>query len=147
MITSSFLSEAPDMKKIMRPMSWMLVFYAAFSPATTVLARERSAEQILKELDAIQVPTVEATKRNDETYLRVFLPKHAQVWSTRDALILELYKAAPAHQRIPKLIAERWWHRIGAFPKMKEVDEISQGTATRNSRSKEPTSRLSPRSA
>ena len=54
--------------------------------------------------------------------------KQAEVRSTRDAMIMELYKVAPRHQRIPKLMAERWFHRIGAFPKslegLKEIDEI-----------------------
>ena len=111
-----------------RSTTWTLVLYGAFFPVTAALSEDRPAEQILKELDGLQAPRVEATKRNDEKYFQEFLRKRNQVWSTRDALILEFYKVAPHHQRIPKLMAERWAHFVYTPPysleSLKEIDEI-----------------------
>jgi thiol-disulfide isomerase/thioredoxin len=108
---------------------WLaLTFCEIFTSASTVLASDRSAQQILKELDAAPVPRVDAAKRNDDAYLQQFLPKREQVRARRDELILELYRASPRHPRTPKLMAERWQHCIGAFPEsivgLKEIDEV-----------------------
>ena len=118
-----------ELKTAMLSTTWTLVLDGAFFPVTAALSEDRSAEQILKELDDLQAPRVEATKRNDEKYFQEFLRKRNLVWSTRDALILEFYKVAPRHQRIPKLMVERWAHFVYTPPysleSLKEIDERS----------------------
>jgi thiol-disulfide isomerase/thioredoxin len=113
---------------IMRSAMWLLVLCGSFSPAPTALSADRSAEQILKEIDALPLPRPDATKRKDAKYMEEFGSKLTQVSSTRDALILELYKLAPRHQRIPRLMAEHWSHFIFPPPKslerLKEIDVI-----------------------
>src|SRR5207253_175793 len=71
-------------------------------------AADRSAEQILKELDAVKAPTLEATKRPSQASLRRLHARQREAGTKRDALILELYKADPNHKRLPELMAERW---------------------------------------
>jgi thiol-disulfide isomerase/thioredoxin len=68
----------------------------------------RSAEQILKELDNIKIPSYDASKKNDVAYVSQFLTKLREATEKRASLILELYKADPDHDRIPMLMAERW---------------------------------------
>ena len=113
---------------VTRPLAALVLSCGIFALAGELTAGDRSAEQILTELDALPVPRPDATKLNDQDYLQEFLPKRDQVRSKRGALIVELYKVAPRHERIPKLMGERWSHIVGPFPKnldrLQEIDEI-----------------------
>src|SRR3954468_10216725 len=96
----------------------------SFSPARGI---DRSPQQILKELDDIKIPTLDASKKKDRTYVTQFLSKLQKATKRRDALILELYKADPEHERVPALMAERWSVRPYGLPAGKlhsEIDEI-----------------------
>jgi hypothetical protein len=82
---------------------------------------ERSAGEILKELDGIKIPWYNAGKKADQAYTRQFLANLQQTTANRNALILELYRTAPDHERIPLLMAERWSIRpfgVAAFAKV-----------------------------
>src|SRR5947209_15667302 len=69
---------------------------------------DRSAEQILKDIDAATAPKLDAKKARSTSYLRRFRANQRDVAAKRDKLILELYKAAPDHERLPELMADRW---------------------------------------
>jgi thiol-disulfide isomerase/thioredoxin len=116
------------MATVRKSLRWTLVLFTAILPATTARTSDRPAEQILKELDAITWPVREAAKRKDQRYLEEFSLKFAQVRSRRDALIVELYKVAPQHERIPKLMLEHWARLIvpppNSLESLKEIDEI-----------------------
>ena len=58
---------------------------------------DRSAEQIIEELDDVKIPSYDASKKNDATYARQFPTKLQEATEKRAALILELYKADPDH--------------------------------------------------
>jgi thiol-disulfide isomerase/thioredoxin len=97
---------------------------ASFSSAS---GADRSAEQILKELDGIKIPLYNASKKNDQFYVSQFRTKLQETTENRAALILELYKADPDHDRVPTLMAERWSIRPFAIPAdklLKEIDDI-----------------------
>jgi thiol-disulfide isomerase/thioredoxin len=97
---------------------------ASFSSARGV---DRSPEQILKELEDIKIPTLDASKKKDRTYVTQFLSKLQKATKKRDALILELYKADPDHERVPALMAERWSVRpygLSAGKLHSEIDEV-----------------------
>jgi thiol-disulfide isomerase/thioredoxin len=86
---------------------------------------DRSAEQILKELDAVKYPTFDAKRRQDQAYMREYLAKRQEVWSKLDPLILELYRVSPSHERIPRLMYERWSRKTQPFGELyKDVDDI-----------------------
>src|ERR1700722_6534457 len=80
------------------------------------LVGDRSSEQILKALDEIKIPSYDASKKDDQTYTGQFLIEVQKATKSREALILELYKADPDHDRIPSLMAERWSIRPYALP-------------------------------
>jgi len=98
-----------------------------WSASLSASGADRSAEMILKELDAIKVPSYDASKKEDQTYTPRFLTELQRATETRAALILELYKADPDHDRIPTLIAERWSVRPFALAAEKlrsEIDDV-----------------------
>ena len=51
---------------------------------------DRTAEQILKELDAVKAPAPEAMKKPSQAALRRARAKQHEAWARRDALILDL---------------------------------------------------------
>jgi thiol-disulfide isomerase/thioredoxin len=88
-------------------------------------AGDRSLEKILAELDAIKLPRFDARKAEDKELNREYLAKRAEVWARQDALTLELYKIAPHHERIPRLMYLRWSRMTEPFEKLyKDVDEV-----------------------
>jgi thiol-disulfide isomerase/thioredoxin len=86
---------------------------------------DRSAEQILKELDSLKPPTLDGAKKPSQASLRRNLSKRHEVWAKRDALILELSKAAPNHKRLPELMAERWGRKDDRSRALfREIDDV-----------------------
>jgi thiol-disulfide isomerase/thioredoxin len=97
----------------------------AAAPASS--GNDRSAQQILKELDNVTVPVYEPSKKTDRVYVQQFLANLQHSTLKRAALILELYKADPSHDRVPALLAERWSIRPFAIPTdelSKELDDV-----------------------
>jgi thiol-disulfide isomerase/thioredoxin len=97
------------MTKFVKSM-WMavLVSVGGWIGTATVSANDRTPEQILKELDAVTVPKINARLAENQTYMRRFHTRQREAWTKRDTLILQLYKADPNHERLPELMAERW---------------------------------------
>jgi thiol-disulfide isomerase/thioredoxin len=86
---------------------------------------DRPAEQILKELDAVKAPAPEAMKKPSQAALRRARAKQHEAWARRDALILELSKAAPDHPRLPALLAERWGRKDERSRSLfREIDDV-----------------------
>jgi thiol-disulfide isomerase/thioredoxin/vacuolar-type H+-ATPase subunit D/Vma8 len=75
------------------------------SPAVSA---ERSADQILKEIDAVKLPTLDSTKKDDRSAVLKHKIKLREATEKRARLISQLYKVAPDHKRMPALMAERW---------------------------------------
>ncbi len=103
----------------------MVLFLAASSSvAALAWAAGRSESQILTELDALVSPVLDASKKQNQAYMRRYLSKSREVGSKRDALILELYKTTPKHERIPELMGERWGRKEDLSTAMsREIDE------------------------
>jgi thiol-disulfide isomerase/thioredoxin len=114
--------------------SWVVVAFGAWVATSAVWGADRSAEQILKEIDAVKAPALDRTKTKDQTYVREYLTKRQEATDKRSRLILELYKLDPDNQRIPMLMAERWASVAPFGPKgdelIKEIDEILAHTAS-----------------
>jgi thiol-disulfide isomerase/thioredoxin len=90
-----------------------------------LLAADRSASEILKELDQVKVPVLDAGKRPSQGAQRRLLSKRRETATRRDALILELYKKAPDHECVPELMAERWGRRDDISRAMaREIDDV-----------------------
>ncbi len=68
----------------------------------------RTAEVILAEIDALQTPAYDASKRTDTDYRKEYMEKRNAVEATRAELILELYQTNPDHEQIETLMPQRW---------------------------------------
>ena len=97
--------------------------------AGEALAAGRPADAILKDLEAVEMPKLDASKRNDQAYVREYLAKRQETLDKRAALALELYKTAPNHARVPELMVARW--RMSIRPTglsiedfLKEIDQV-----------------------
>jgi thiol-disulfide isomerase/thioredoxin len=107
-----------------------VVLIVAGSGFSSAPAQEssRSAAQILKELDEVKPPLFDTSKGTDQAYAREYRTKVRETRKKRADLIMELYKAAPNHGRIPSLMAERWGIRLlgplAPDELRKEIDDI-----------------------
>ena len=68
----------------------------------------RTAEIILAEINALQTPEHDRSKRGDEDYQKGYMQERNAVETTRAALILELYQTNPDHEQIETLMPKRW---------------------------------------
>jgi thiol-disulfide isomerase/thioredoxin len=113
--------------KIILATVMLTVAGSGFSSATAQDSG-RSAAQILKELDLVKAPSFDRSKRTDLAYSREYRTKVQEVRKKRADLILELYKVAPDHDRIPVLMAERWDIRLSnsraSDETHKEIDDV-----------------------
>lgn len=83
---------------------------------------KRSADEILKELEAVKAPAIPKNTQ-DRTAVQAYLKERSESMTKRAALALELYQAAPDHDRVPDLMAERWG-TLTPDQLAKEVDEV-----------------------
>jgi thiol-disulfide isomerase/thioredoxin len=87
----------------------------------------RSAEQILKEIDAVKPPAI-PQNREDQNAVREYITKMTEARQKRGELIGELYKADPENAKLAKLLPERWQTMSpvgpGAEELARELDDI-----------------------
>jgi uncharacterized protein (TIGR03067 family) len=104
-----------------------LMVYRRYEPQPAMIApgADRSAEQILKAIDSLKMSAFDLKRMEDRAYVREYQAKHLGRTEKRAELILELYKAAPNHERIPTLMVERWGRVPPASPKAEaQIEEI-----------------------
>lgn len=73
-----------------------------------VLAGDRSPEQILKEIEQVKFPEQDHSRADDDDYAREWRARYDAATEQRASLILEFYKAAPEHEKVPSLMFMRW---------------------------------------
>jgi thiol-disulfide isomerase/thioredoxin len=126
------------MREVLR-VAWVVAVLSLWANQPVgILAADRTAGEILKEIDAVKVPPFDRTRSGDEAYVKEHESRrHAQI-ARKAALILELYIAEPDHQRVPVLMAERWgsMSAIGAEGNLlkQEVDRVLGETASQKLR-------------
>jgi thiol-disulfide isomerase/thioredoxin len=109
--------------------SWTIALVGCLlGSAGAARAQERSANDILKDLDAVKLPSFEPARRTEQGYIQKLQKEFVEVGAKRDGLILELFKANPDNDRLPPLMAEHW-QRVppigpGANKLDKEIDEV-----------------------
>jgi thiol-disulfide isomerase/thioredoxin len=107
---------------------WVLSLGCFLASAALALGADRPATEILKEIDAVKMPTLDRTKVRDQGYVQKYVKEHEEATSTRGKLILELYKAAPDNERVPALMTERWANTPPMGPQidalLKEIGDV-----------------------
>jgi thiol-disulfide isomerase/thioredoxin len=91
--------------------------------ASPACKAQGSADQILKQIDAVKVPTLDSAKAEVRSEALKHKIKLREALEKRARLIALLYKAAPDHKRIPELMEERW-KTIGAQLQGGKYDEL-----------------------
>jgi thiol-disulfide isomerase/thioredoxin len=76
------------------------------------LAETRSADAILHDYNAIELPKFDASKNRDTTYIREFRDAYTKAQARRGDLAWELFLADPNHEKVPSLLLERWPSRM-----------------------------------
>ena len=74
----------------------------------------RPAEQILEAYASVELPAYDQARRNDAEYRAEYTKLRREAELKRAALIDELYRSHPAHDRLPELMPERWNSLMGA---------------------------------
>ncbi len=76
--------------------TWIaVILVGGIASAATAMAADRSADEILKALDAVKMPAFDASRGSDSNYIQQIRKQFKEAGQQRDALILELYKADP----------------------------------------------------
>ena len=122
---ASFWEDKP-MTRVARGMWTAIVLgVCGWVASSAAVAADRTAEQIIKDIDAAVAPKLDATKDEDASYMRRFRARERDILAKRDRLALELYKAAPNHKRLPELMAERWSRKDERYRGLfTEVDDV-----------------------
>lgn len=86
-----------------------LLLAALIGPAAApAFAADRTATEIVKEIDAARSPSFDPSRRSDKAYVEQVRKQFMETGAKRDALILELFHADADHPRLPELMMERW---------------------------------------
>jgi thiol-disulfide isomerase/thioredoxin len=100
--------------------AWLLTL--AFAAAASAQDAKRSVEEILKDVETAKAPAVPANTQ-DRAAVAAYLKARTEMMAKRAELALELYKAAPDHEALPELMAQRW-ATLRPDQLDKEVDEV-----------------------
>jgi len=93
---------------------------------TLLLAADepRSADEILKDYNAIKMPTLDATKTRDQQYIRDYIADRAKATEKQGTLAEELYKAHPDHPRAAQLYAMRLAQKLQSADYRSAMGEV-----------------------
>jgi thiol-disulfide isomerase/thioredoxin len=110
-----------------------LVFAGGLSWAIAARAEDRKPSEILKAIDAVEIPQLDPAKRSDSAAVQEYIAKLMKAQDQRAALIGELYKADPENDQLPRLLPQRWQSlaRGGVSESLKlrgELEEVSANT-------------------
>ena len=107
--------------------SWTaVVLGASLISAGWATGDDRSPDAILKDLESVKMPELDAARRTDSDYIKDLIKKRSEAVEKRGALALELYKAMPTNERVPQLMVERWMNRSRSQSDvmLKEIEEV-----------------------
>jgi thiol-disulfide isomerase/thioredoxin len=96
------------MNTIVRAISYSILAAVVFIAASTAVAADRDAEAILTDIQKIERPKFDPTKREDEAYVKEYMAAQNKAEQQEAELILELYEKHPDHEKVPTLLPKRW---------------------------------------
>ncbi len=83
-------------------------------------AATRDVEAILADLDALQMPKYDSSRREDGEYVKQYIQDRADYRNGRADLAMELYRADRAHPKAAELMLERW----STLESLKEFEQV-----------------------
>jgi thiol-disulfide isomerase/thioredoxin len=109
----------------MKVITAAIVLGGWLASASLAYGADRTPQQVLKEIDGIKLPTTDSEKKDKKSASSASEIKAREAVQKRTKLILELYKIAPDHKRIPALMQERW-RSIGTPEKTRYAELIAE---------------------
>ncbi len=89
--------------------SWTAVLFGFMIAATaTAMGADRSAKEILKDLDAVKMPSYEPARRSEPGYMQSLQQQMTEAAAKQDALIPELFNVDPDNDRLTTLMPAHW---------------------------------------
>ena len=115
------------MRKFVKRTLLAMMFGGLLGAANWAAADDgKPADAVLKQLEATVMPKLDSAKRGDQAYIKQYIADRQKAMETRADLILKLSKLAPAHEKVPALLEERWTTLAQgnkADETIKEIDE------------------------
>lgn len=91
------------------------VFSTLLLSSAGALAQDRTADAIIAEYEAVEMPSFDTAKRGDEAYREEYMKQRTAALEKRAALIGELRDADPQHEKLAELLPTRWNLLTGMF--------------------------------
>ena len=95
--------------------------WLAVAIAGTTRAADRTADQIVADLDAVKPPDSSKVDRKDQDAVKAYLAERRTALAKRVDLIEELYKSHPDDARLADLMPERWSSKLGSSTEMAKL--------------------------
>lgn len=107
--------------------SCLCALFAGLVATTCARGADRSAREILADLDAIKPPALDPSRQSDAAYMRKVENEYRRLAARQDVLIFELLRADPDNERLASLLPMHW-RQMNPFTQsdklVKEIDEI-----------------------
>jgi thiol-disulfide isomerase/thioredoxin len=113
----------------------LLIAGVCLASPTPATAEDRSAEKILADIKAVEMPKV-PEDRTDGVAVQEFITKRQKATERKAELIGELLKAHPDSPELPKLILERWQAALLPGPKSDEMKAEVEGVLSKSKNQK-----------
>jgi thiol-disulfide isomerase/thioredoxin len=112
--------------------TWLAVMLGlglCIAPSAPAADDNRPADQIVKDIESIQSPTLDRSKIQDRDYVREYMKQSQEAVAKLDRLVMELYKSAPDDPRLATLMGQRWGGMArkarGSFDELvKDIDGV-----------------------
>jgi thiol-disulfide isomerase/thioredoxin len=86
----------------------------------------RTADEILKDYNAIKMPAIDATKTRDQEYVRDYIAERGKVMEKQGVLAEELYKSHPDHPRAAPLMAMRLAQKLQSADYRNAINDVEE---------------------
>lgn len=93
---------------------------AGMAFSSSAFADDRTAEEILDDINGLAYPTYDGERGDDEAFRKRFFELRGALDLVKAAYILELYQVDPDHEKVAAMLPVRW-RILGADDKRKEV--------------------------
>lgn len=88
--------------------SCLSALIACLIATTCAMGADRSAKEILADLDAIKPPAFDPSRQSDASYMQQIRTAYRQAAARQDVLIVELLKVDPNNDRLASLLPVHW---------------------------------------
>jgi thiol-disulfide isomerase/thioredoxin len=96
------------MSRVTIRVSGAVILWGSLAATKPALAEDRSADAILKEIDALTLPQPDLSRVQDKAYLGQFMKRRSDIRVRKAELIGGLYRIDPDNPRLVVLLPVRW---------------------------------------